>query len=185
MIRRDNNIFRRIISVLFLVFLVSGVQASEWTPEFSGVRITYANNIWHKVTERSSPGDSMIVIMDKRDGSVIMLRQESGDEIANISAKSIEVYLYDLLKKKSPGTTITGKSLAKIGNYNFRTIFYRYINPRYGNQILQHAYLKKGKSIVTLTCAWPVKLVIKKGNKLPEKISSIVNTIDLGENSKE
>jgi hypothetical protein len=167
--------------------------AGKWKEAFARLEMAYNQRSWQFVTESHAPEDSLFSLMDKSDGASFLLRLEllsesltEDEEIpvdyfeewALENTEAIAESLLEPIEEKGMVRERIGRRVLNISERTFHSFAYVVINPKFGIQFLEQAFIIEQGTIVMIQFTWPYSEVPWPGS-FPIKLQVLVEGLNV------
>jgi hypothetical protein len=155
---------------------LSQAYGSRWSAAFGQRDLRYNDRIWKPVGEHHEPEDMFIGLMDPTDGSNFTLRIEAVQALADLSNEDIENSMAEGIADERFQARYLDSWIHEIAGVPFQFVEYGITNPKFGEQVLCHAYARGDSEATLLSMAWPAALP-RGADRFPVKFSVLLEGV--------
>jgi len=137
---------------------LSAAYGARWASAFGSRDLRYNERLWTVVSESQSPEDMFFGLIDRSDGSSFLIRIESVEALDELDDEALESSLADSIGDPRFETEQVDRFAEQISGLGFNVVEYLIRNPKFGEQVVRHAYSRGDDEVIVLVFAWPTDL---------------------------
>ncbi|MEW7980286.1 MAG: hypothetical protein AB2813_10945 [Candidatus Sedimenticola endophacoides] len=159
---------------------ISAAYTGRWASRYRDLAIRYNEKVWNLAESVDTGEDTLFGLTDGQDGASFLLRVEYVRGAERFDDRAYVQALADGILDAAEPLGEAGCRELTLAGLRFHCADYRYHNPRFGEQLLRHAFMKHGDYVVVMALAWPVAEPLVPGGRFPLRHTLLLEGVRIG-----